>query len=93
MYEYPMKDISDRNTAETVKISYLPPSADPEASSFIRFLKKKHRGPVDIRNEWQEMVGVGCGRTREVTFVVEDVVGGNELGNTTDIVMISDGPD
>lgn len=84
-----MIDDSEADVAETVRLSYSPSTVDPETSSFTGFLKKKHGGPASVGEEWDELAGVGCGRTRGVAFVVEAVIGGDELSTATDIELVA----
>lgn len=85
-----MTDIATPKSAETIRLSYSPPTAAPETVSFTTFLAKKHGGPVDVGNEWAELVNVGCGRMKDVRFVVEAVVGGVELTTATDVELVAD---
>ena len=58
--------------------------------SVTTFLAKRHGGPVDVGDEWNEFVNVGCGRTMDVRFVVEAVTGGVELTTATDVELVAD---
>ncbi|PSP82419.1 hypothetical protein BRC83_08940 [Halobacteriales archaeon QS_1_68_17] len=81
---------ADAETAEHVVVSYPADLSDwgrfqVEKPSFVSWLRKT-RDDVAAGDTWEEFVGVGCcGNTLDVPLRVEDVVGGDRMGEDTDI--------
>jgi hypothetical protein len=70
-----------------IRIRYAPRSDNVGdalyAESFKQFLRRSREGPVEVGDEWGEVINDGCGRTREVTLSVEAVEDGTAVGSGT----------
>lgn len=56
-------------------------------ASFRRYLRRAHRGPVEVGDEWSEFVNGGCGTQAPVTVRVLAVESGTRVGRHTSIVL------
>lgn len=74
-------------TATRVLLSFAPPDERTaealDTERYRAYLRRAHSGPVAVGDEWDEFVSRGCGSTRDATLRVEDVEGGETVGEET----------
>jgi len=77
--------------AETVRVSYAPADdwvADAlDADAYRSYLRRAHRGRVEVGAEWSEFVARGCGVSGEASLCVESVATGSSIGAETAFVF------
>lgn len=73
-------------TADSVTLSYPEDERtrdELESDTYRSYLRRARDGPVSAGDEWEEFVSRGCGSTRDVALRVEDVDGGEAVGEET----------
>jgi len=58
-------------------------------TTFTRYLRRAHAGPVSVGDEWAESVNCGCASPVGVTLLVERVEGGDAIGPATEIEVLA----
>lgn len=78
--------------AAAVVVSYSPSTdrvrRELTKPSYRGYLRKARKGAVATDDEWAEFVNCGCGTSRDVTLRVEDVDGGDRIGEDTDFEFV-----
>jgi hypothetical protein len=97
---------TSQQEADRVVVSYRAPEAPASGDGFEddhivhenvherpfrTYLGRAHEGSVAVGDEWAEFVNCGCGSTTDVLLRVEDVSGGDALGESTEIRLVRAG--
>ncbi|WP_254274600.1 hypothetical protein [Haloarcula marina] len=58
-------------------------------STYLRYLRWAHAGPIAVGDQWEEFVNCGCASPEDVVLRVERIDGGSSIGSETTIELVS----